>query len=411
MDKYLLQILLEVNTIIIPGLGAFTVVNKEKNEIMFMSYLKHDDGKLVKHIVTKDGLTENDARNLVSKYVRDILLQLDKGDTYDMFKFGRFFKENGEIQFEAWEAYNKPTSDKNTNEHHSSESNTKKQEVKLESKPVIKEMKTEDSSIGSKNEEKRKDTPTDSVIPVEEKVKTKEEKVIQEQETTSNQNIEQNIQKPKSNFKIIIGIGIGVIALISSIIFFSINNKTESNNSEVAKLDENTTKAVEEIENQVSIDNKIDSTIETTKVLEPEKKLVNEEKKNPKKETIKKETIKKVVKKEVKKTEKVIPNKTEKQIPEKNKKTTVKELKQGSTTQTTHSVGGKYHIIIGSFGVEANAKRLVAKSIKEGNNSKLLGKINGVYVVSLNSYPTSKEAIAAMNSTKIKGYVMRHDGE
>lgn len=106
MDKYLQQILLEVNTIIIPGLGALTVTNEKTGETMFMSYLKFDDGKLSAHIAEKEGLSENDAKNLIAKYVRDITAKLDQGQTYDMFRFGRFLKnKDGDVDFENWGSY------------------------------------------------------------------------------------------------------------------------------------------------------------------------------------------------------------------------------------------------------------------------------------------------------------------
>ncbi|MCE3295745.1 MAG: hypothetical protein K0R65_1459 [Crocinitomicaceae bacterium] len=111
MDKYLLQILHDVNTIIIPGLGALTVTNKASGEIMFMSFLKHDDGNLAKYISEKENIPENDAKNLIAKYVRDIQAKLDTGDTYDMYQFGRFIKKNGEIDFESWNTYQHPAQD------------------------------------------------------------------------------------------------------------------------------------------------------------------------------------------------------------------------------------------------------------------------------------------------------------
>ena len=83
MDKYLLQILLQTKTIIIPGLGALTITNEDTGEIMFMSYLKYDDGELVKHIVEKDGYTENDAKNLIAKYVSEIKSE----ETYILRRF------------------------------------------------------------------------------------------------------------------------------------------------------------------------------------------------------------------------------------------------------------------------------------------------------------------------------------
>jgi len=78
MDKYLLEILKQVSTIIIPGLGALTITNQKTGEIMFMPYLKHDDGKLSAHIAGKEGWDENEAKNLIAKYVREIQAELDK---------------------------------------------------------------------------------------------------------------------------------------------------------------------------------------------------------------------------------------------------------------------------------------------------------------------------------------------
>ena len=44
MNNYLLQLLKEIKTIIIPGLGALTLTNEATGEMMFMPYLKYDDG-------------------------------------------------------------------------------------------------------------------------------------------------------------------------------------------------------------------------------------------------------------------------------------------------------------------------------------------------------------------------------
>lgn len=106
MDKYLLQILLETNTIIIPNLGALTITDVKSGDMMFMPYLKYDDGKLAEYISTKENMEINDAKNLIAKYVCDITARLDQGETYEMFEFGRFFKTNdGDIDFERWENF------------------------------------------------------------------------------------------------------------------------------------------------------------------------------------------------------------------------------------------------------------------------------------------------------------------
>ena len=104
MDKYLLLLLKEVNTIIIPDLGALTITNHSTGEIMFMPYLKYDDGKLATYVSEKEGFELNDAKNLISKYVRDVQAVLDRGESYDMFQFGTFLKDkSGDVIFRNWD--------------------------------------------------------------------------------------------------------------------------------------------------------------------------------------------------------------------------------------------------------------------------------------------------------------------
>ena len=103
MDKYLLDILKESNTIIIPGLGALTITNKETGETMFMPYLQHDDGRFAAFIAEKDGIDESEAKIMVAKYVREIQAELGKGESYSMFELGTFVKANdGDIEFTHW---------------------------------------------------------------------------------------------------------------------------------------------------------------------------------------------------------------------------------------------------------------------------------------------------------------------
>jgi nucleoid DNA-binding protein len=105
MDQYLLQILKETNTIIIPDLGALTITNTDTGETMFMPFLKHDDGKLSGHIAAKEGIEENEAKNIVAKHVREIKSKLDQGESYVMFEFGTFSKnDDGDIEFTNWKS-------------------------------------------------------------------------------------------------------------------------------------------------------------------------------------------------------------------------------------------------------------------------------------------------------------------
>jgi cytoskeletal protein RodZ len=103
MDKYLQLLLKEVNTVIIPDLGALTVTDAEKGEFMFMPYLKHDDSKFATYIAEKEGVELVDAKNTLAKYVREITSALDKGEEYAIYQFGSFFKEDGDVAFKKWD--------------------------------------------------------------------------------------------------------------------------------------------------------------------------------------------------------------------------------------------------------------------------------------------------------------------
>lgn len=138
MDKYLLQILLDVNTIIIPGLGALTVTNAKTGEMMFMSYLKYDDGKLAAYISEKERMSVNDAKNLIAKYVREIQTRLDQGQTYDMYRFGRFLKnKDGDTDFESWSVYGNGTE----------EANAEKTELPVENAEAIEAKQPEPEAV------------------------------------------------------------------------------------------------------------------------------------------------------------------------------------------------------------------------------------------------------------------------
>lgn len=143
MDKYLIQILKEVNTIIIPEIGAITIVNQATGEVMFMSFMKFDDGKLAAYIAEKENWELNDAKILVAKYVREIQVKLDKGESYDMYQFGSFTKNSGgEIVFTPWD---KSSTAPSTPEDIREEVATEVEEVNEALKEITKEDTQNDS--------------------------------------------------------------------------------------------------------------------------------------------------------------------------------------------------------------------------------------------------------------------------
>ena len=190
MNNYLLQLLKEVKTLIIPGLGALTVTNESTGEILFMPYLKFDDGTLAKHIASKENMELNDASNLISKFVREVTAELDKGHSYDMYQFGRFVKIDGEIAFEAWEI-------NSSNDQKAAESNVQEPVAPVEEtkekitevpvvqetvaeKPVIEESKVPPVVVEPVKTEEKKITPPVSEEPkiIVENLKTEQAKII-----------------------------------------------------------------------------------------------------------------------------------------------------------------------------------------------------------------------------------------
>jgi hypothetical protein len=137
MDHYIKEALKTSKTIIIPEIGALTRISETTGELMFMNYLKHDDGTLAQFISNKEGITEQEAKNLLAKHSREITATLNKGETYSIFKFGSFFKnEKGEFEFEQYKKTSKSTKNKtNTETILVSESEVKSEKKKTKRKP------------------------------------------------------------------------------------------------------------------------------------------------------------------------------------------------------------------------------------------------------------------------------------
>lgn len=101
MNKYLIEILKIKTSVILPGFGALMVANKKTGKIVLNKHLKFDDGVLAKYISEQEGIDITEAKNMVSKFVREIESVIGKGDTYDIFQFGKISKnEKGDLFFE-----------------------------------------------------------------------------------------------------------------------------------------------------------------------------------------------------------------------------------------------------------------------------------------------------------------------
>lgn len=100
MNKYIIELLKLQTSVILPGLGSLMIGNSKSGKIVFNPLLKFNDGALAKFISEKDGIDKQAAQNQVAKFVREIEAELAKGNSFDIFQFGKFQKNaKGEIEF------------------------------------------------------------------------------------------------------------------------------------------------------------------------------------------------------------------------------------------------------------------------------------------------------------------------
>lgn len=404
MDKYLLEILKDVNTIIIPGLGALTITNHDSGEIMFMSYLKHDDGKLSAYIAEKEGIDENDAKNLIAKYVREITTQLDQGDSYDMFKFGSFIKDGEDVDFKNWSETDIP-------------SVSPSKEEKITPTPIIKQApkevsidKEKDSPVSEEKKSIVKHTETSKtektvVTPAVDKLdeKTNEVKpkvnstqkhiteplnIIQKEEITANSEKLNKLRKQKENQKEKKQRGVGFWMLIVLLVIIIGGGTTigifyDDVRQHIPFLaDDSSSNAVEH--------NAIEEMAETLGIDDEasEKSIDEDENTNDLEEKIIQE-------------EEIVEDEQLEEIAE-------EESVSNETIEVSNSEGGSFHLIAGSFSSLENANRLVDKLKAAGYPAKVMAG-SGLHMVSVKSYSTRTDANAGrseVNDVAPKAWVL-----
>lgn len=442
MNNYLLQLLKEVKTLIIPGLGALTVTNESTGEILFMPYLKFDDGTLAKHIATKENMELNDATNMISKFVREVTAELDKGNSYDMYQFGRFVKIDGEIAFEAW-GTNSSNAQKEAQAEAEAGLHTKDSSVVEEQKPEeITPIIEEEKAVLPKTEashEEPKEVPIATQQPAEQKevippvvenkkvvveepkkeepkVEPQAEKIVPPviEKTEPKAPIEKPVQQKKEPIKkekpvkepkekkktsvfayilwgflvLILGSGTFIAIKFDSLKKdFPILAELAGENDNVAKGSEDVKQLEDEPDVNIDSETKSEPIPEDqVQVVEdqlPEEKVVEEPKKavTPKKETPapKKET----------------PTPKPKPVVTVNKKPVSKPKNQNTGSSGASFDGSKhFHVIAGSFGSEANANKLAGKLRNQGYAESAVTMNNGMYRVSVKGFSTLNEATA-----------------
>ncbi len=372
MDKYLLEILKLVNTIIIPGLGALTITDTETGEIMFMPYLKHDDGKLSEHIAEREGWDENEAKNLIAKYVREIQSDLDQGEEYTMYQFGSFYKEDGDVHFKNWDKnldkveneYIPPVVEKKVEQEPTKEN---PKVVELKEDPVIEVVEKKVVPIIAKE-------ASSTEIKKELNIEEKEEQEATAAKLATLKEIQDNKgKKKKKGAGFWVGISLLALLLIGGtyvglnyekvkqqLPFLADNTATETED----KLeDSNPTEEglIVEEETEISDDDSIEDEIDE----ETEEGITIEE------------------------------------IPEEGLKTIEEPIVEQEvvTENTDYSAELPYQIIAGAFSEEANALRLVEKLKGEGYPA-LQMKKGSKYMVSVKSFATRADAQAELSAIK-----------
>jgi hypothetical protein len=418
MNNYLLLLLKELKTIIIPGLGALTLTNEATNDLLFMPFLKYDDGTLSKYIAEKEGMEVNDAKNLIAKFVREVLAELDKGEQYDMYQFGSFSKENNEIIFKQWEntpilqdkqvvvevtnettvASTEDILEQENNEaivvpslpsstitspseidianEEESESEIEKEEVVI---PSATELVTEPEKEEEKSEEK--------IIPVEKVVEPIDEEPAKEpiQQTP--------ITKKKSNWvgQLIIGV---IVLILSAGTYIAVNfNSLKKDIPFIAALagTADTTRGIKTLESKDNITNNQPALVEKI----PEELALPAEKTTKQEDVSHKETQNKAAPKKAPKT---VVQATMVQPK------AVKPIKATPSTPTNKQFPSfnnlPFQLIAGSFSSQQAAVKHATQLARKGITTCAISQFDGKYRVSIGSAETKEDALNQLLTLK-----------
>lgn len=406
MNNYLLHLLKEVKTLIIPGLGALTVTNESTGEILFMPYLKFDDGTLAQHIATKEKMDINDAKNMIAKFVHEVTVELDKGSSYDMYQFGSFAKEDGEIVFKMWDASAPQKEVKavvdipaEKKEHEVVPEITKEEpevEIVEESKkdetatPIVEKTPVAEPKVAIVSEAPKAEPSTEEMpkaeIKEEPKAATKKvektekpAKVVKEKaEKTVKEKVVKE-KKKRSVFAyilwgflfILLGAGTFVAIKFDDLKKdFPILADLVGENDNAAKGSEDMKILTDDSETQP------ENETESEQVPEDDVQVIedNQSTTTPEKEETPKTEVKKPVAVE----------------------------KQNTSTSSSFDGSKKYHIIAGAFGSEANAIRMVDKLKSDGFSEASTSFVNGMHRVSVKGFSSMADANSELSSIREK---------
>ena len=417
MNAYIIKFLKEINTLIIPNFGALTITDAASGEILFLPYLKYDDGKLVNFIAEQKGISTDEAKELIAESILGIQKKLEIGENYPIESLGSFSKsKTGEIEFISEHFQRTPVSetDEATNafapsalksEPQKSTPEIENQEQIISDEPAIIPIESEQEAIVPELELESEviDLAENSIEIAEESIalETPENEILEEKIVLSDE-IEVNdapIYSEEDQWK-------------DDLDLPPLHAKIERPKKPILEKTRKDKKpkrpifyllllfAVLMIGGVLTISlfyNSFEKLyISLSKTPTEEIKAENIPKKNERENL-------KVIKQKEEGTRKASESTKEEAIQETpiSEKPEVfgdSELIQTSTGQVNRTK--PYHVIGGAFMAKSNAERYQNKLISAGNNSVIVGKFDQLYIVSIGSYPSKEEAEFALSTSR-----------
>ena len=391
MDKYLQEILFAQLSVILPEFGALSL-NEDTKEVVFNSFITYNDQKFENFLVEKHNIDKQAAANMVAQYVIEIQNHLNKGESFIIFKFGRFLKSKDDsVEFQNWAEFNKQTTSEKKEEIN------KPKEIEVEETPKTIEKIIAPEVVADKSEkiveEKKKNTYVSSTDAVEadnqtiskgkeipkKEIPKKDEKPVKVPKAPKPPK-PPRVRKERKKRSVFFYVNIILLVLvISGGVFVGLNySKVQTFLGFTPKKIESRLPVIEE---------------EDDMDVEPE--VVQA----------------KIVEQEANKPDGVETNENNEQqsTPDPVEKAPVKETlpptKKIVKTTTTNSSTGSYHIIGGGFGDPANAERFAATLQGKGLSAEVLGVFDGLSLVSMQSFSSLQEAKEALNNVASQGGV------
>jgi nucleoid DNA-binding protein len=408
MIQNLIDLIKEDGRVIIPGFGCFS--KNENDAIVLNTFLKFNDGKLVKSLIDSGSNSEEEALKSIEKWVSQVTEQVEKNRSFQLESLGvLLFDKFGDFILTPTVAGAKPVTEEvakpttvevPTDDHDVSyegfndEGQQQSESAKEEDLPEINEQPepeiiaeiiepenvVTDSILENEIQEAEsgdeisKEINTEE-LPVENSTTTKEPKAKKEKKTK-----EVKVKKKRGAFFYINIILLFLILSLGGISFFFMDEVS-------------TFLGIKHEETQVPADSLEASDLE----IEDKDPEINEET---------------LVENESQDT---IPSEENSATPEsRNQSTPVPQPDpQPSMPQDIPAVAsvGNFHIVVGKFAVKENADRLVAKIRAAGYDGKILRSTSTGHTVSFHTYPTFQDAKNQIEKAKeisgTKAYVFK----